>query len=217
MQAPIPRSAWRSIRGRSGRWHWLPPYRPERGAQAEPGICAGTEWDADAHPWLQRGEIGGQDRIGQVYAETGHRGALGAGIAVFWEEWQIGGGMEVNCPFCRVDAEEVVIDHDLVYARFDRYRWAGAPADIPKRHFADYFEATREEKIAIMDAVDRAKQFLDSGYHPDGYNIGVNIGKVAGQAVMHLHIHVIPRYKGDSGNHGGGMRRVIPGMQACRK
>ncbi|HPH34263.1 MAG TPA: HIT family protein [Methanoregulaceae archaeon] len=120
--------------------------------------------------------------------------------------------MEVNCPFCRVDAEEVVIEHDLVYARFDRYPVSrGHLLIIPKRHFADYFEATRDEKIAILDVVDRAKQFLDSGYHPDGYNIGVNIGKVAGQAVTHLHIHVIPRYKGDSRNHGGGMRRVIPG------
>ena len=122
----------------------------------------------------------------------------------------------MNCPFCRVDAEEVVIDHDLVYARFDRYPVSrGHLLIIPKRHFADYFEATREEKIAILDAVDRVKQFLDSGYHPDGYNIGVNVGKVAGQAIMHLHIHVIPRYKGDSGNHGGGMRRVIPGSGEC--
>ncbi|HPH34259.1 MAG TPA: HIT family protein [Methanoregulaceae archaeon] len=91
-------------------------------------------------------------------------------------------GMEhLNCPFCRVDAEEMVIDHDLVYARFDRYPVSrGHLPIIPKRHFGDYFEATTEEKIAILDAVDRAKQFLDSGYHPEGYNIGVNIGKVAG-------------------------------------
>ena len=117
-----------------------------------------------------------------------------------------------DCLFCWVDAMARVLVHDRVYARFDRYPVSrGHLLIITKRHFADYFEATREEKIAILDVVDRAKQFLDSGYHPDGYNIGVNVGKVAGQAVMHLHIHVIPRYKGDGQNLGGGMRRVIPG------
>jgi diadenosine tetraphosphate (Ap4A) HIT family hydrolase len=72
--------------------------------------------------------------------------------------------MEVNCPSCRVDVEEVVIDHDLVNARLDRYLVnKGYLLIIPKRHFADYFNATREEKFDILDVVDWAKQFLDLG------------------------------------------------------
>lgn len=100
-----------------------------------------------------------------------------------------------------------VIDHDRVYAWFDRFLVSrGHLLIIPKRHFADYFEATREEKIAILDIVDRAKQFLDSGYHPDDFV------KVAGQTVMHLHIQIIPRHKGDGQNLGGGDEASDPEM-----
>jgi len=58
------------------------------------------------------------------------------------------------CSFCRADAEEVVSDHDLVYARIDRYSVSrGNLQIIPKRHFADYFEATTEEKLAMLDVI----------------------------------------------------------------
>ena len=46
-----------------------------------------------------------------------------------------------------------------------------------------------------------------------GYNIGVNIGAAAGQSVMHLHLHVIPRYEGDMDDPKGGVRGVIPGKR----
>ena len=46
--------------------------------------------------------------------------------------------------------------------------------------------------------------------HPDGYNIGINVGRWAGQSIPHLHIHVIPRYRGDVENPKGGVRGVIP-------
>lgn len=47
-------------------------------------------------------------------------------------------------------------------------------------------------------------------FKPDGYNVGINCGKAAGQTLMHLHIHIIPRYNGDMDNPKGGVRGVIP-------
>ena len=49
-----------------------------------------------------------------------------------------------------------------------------------------------------------------SRFHPDGYNIGVNVGETAGQTVMHLHVHVIPRYAGDVEDPRGGVRGAVP-------
>lgn len=50
------------------------------------------------------------------------------------------------------------------------------------------------------------KQKVDERYHPDGYNIGINVNEVAGQSVFHVHMHLIPRYKGDVPNPKGGVR-----------
>ncbi len=119
-----------------------------------------------------------------------------------------------DCPFCRVDLEEVIIDNDLVFARFDRFPVSrGHLLIIPKRHFADYFDASRQEKMALMEVIDQAKRFLHNRFCPDGYNIGVNLGEAAGQTVMHLHVHVIPRYTGDVSDPRGGIRGVIAGRQ----
>lgn len=84
---------------------------------------------------------------------------------------------------------------------------------IPHRHFADYFDATEEEKNAIWGLVDETKVFLDERLSPQGYNIGINVGEPAGQTVMHLHIHLIPRYVGDMSDPKGGVRGVIPEKQ----
>ena len=82
---------------------------------------------------------------------------------------------------------------------------------IPKQHVADYFILSSKAKTACWMVVDRVKWLLDERYHPDGYNIGINIGDAAGQTVPHVHIHVIPRYEGDVENPIGGVRNVIPG------
>ena len=57
------------------------------------------------------------------------------------------------------------------------------------------------------------KTILDAAYKPDGYNVGVNIGETGGQSVPHIHIHMIPRYKGDMEDPRGGVRGVIPHKQ----
>jgi hypothetical protein len=81
---------------------------------------------------------------------------------------------------------------------------------IPRRHVASFFETTDEERRAMLRLLDEAKAMLDREHKPDGYNIGINGGAAAGQTVMHLHIHLIPRYLGDRPDPRGGVRWVIP-------
>jgi diadenosine tetraphosphate (Ap4A) HIT family hydrolase len=81
---------------------------------------------------------------------------------------------------------------------------------IPHRHFADYFDITETERNELWALVESGKKIAEEKYKPDGYNIGINVGEWAGQSIHHLHIHVIPRYKGDVENPKGGIRSVIP-------
>jgi len=62
---------------------------------------------------------------------------------------------------------------------------------IPFRHVADYFSLTVEEKHAVLALVDECKEVIEENLSPAGYNIGFNVGEVAGQTVMHCHCHVI--------------------------
>ena len=118
------------------------------------------------------------------------------------------------CPFCNPTEEDIILKNDLCYARFDKYPVNdGHILIIPFRHFDNYFDATKEEKLALIELIDKAKQYLDKNFNPNGYNIGVNVGKTAGQTIMHVHIHLIPRYKGDMDNPKGGVRGVIPQKQ----
>ena len=66
----------------------------------------------------------------------------------------------------------------------------------------------------MFNMVDEVKRILDDRFHPDGYNIGVNIGEAAGQSIFHVHLHLIPRYSGDVPNPRGGVRGVIPLKQS---
>jgi diadenosine tetraphosphate (Ap4A) HIT family hydrolase len=117
-----------------------------------------------------------------------------------------------DCPFC--GKPEIVIENELAFAHYDSYPVnAGHCLIIPRRHVAEYFQATAEEKAAIWALVDEMKIIIDKEYQPDGYNVGVNIGGAAGQSVPHTHIHMIPRYKGDVENPRGGVRGVIPHKQ----
>jgi len=81
---------------------------------------------------------------------------------------------------------------------------------IPKRHVESFFDCNPDEKADILQALEEAKVALDKEFAPDGYNIGINDGETAGQTVMHLHIHLIPRYKGDSKDPRGGVRWIFP-------
>ena len=129
-----------------------------------------------------------------------------------------------NCFFCKLregkavgkakEPNKYILENELALGRFDDFPVnPGHIEFITKRHIATIFDATEEEKLAIFDLIDRAKKMIDEQYHPDGYNIGINCGESAGQSVMHLHVHLIPRYKGDVKNPRGGIRGIIPEKQ----
>lgn len=85
---------------------------------------------------------------------------------------------------------------------------------LPKRHVADFFLCTDEERRDIMVLLFRAKEeILEGDLSVSGFNVGVNIGKSAGQTVFHVHVHLIPRRDGDVKNPRGGVRGVIPEKQ----
>ena len=80
---------------------------------------------------------------------------------------------------------------------------------IPKRHIGSWFEATEQERTAMLGLVDEAKVMIDAEFAPNSYNIGINDGPAAGQTVPHLHMHLIPRFEGDVPDPRGGVRWVI--------
>ena len=120
-----------------------------------------------------------------------------------------------DCFFCKsIEKADFQLENDLAIARLDDFPVnKGHLEIIPKRHIKDWWETTQEEKIAIFELLEIAKKMIDEKYHPDGYNIGMNLGETAGQSVMHLHIHLIPRYQGDVENPRGGIRGIIPSKQ----
>jgi diadenosine tetraphosphate (Ap4A) HIT family hydrolase len=85
---------------------------------------------------------------------------------------------------------------------------------VPNRHLPTFFEATREEQTAMLELLAEMRQRILAEYNPDGFNIGINDGTAAGQTVMHLHIHLIPRYNGDMPDPRGGVRWIFPDKAA---
>lgn len=119
--------------------------------------------------------------------------------------------MAIPCPFCGPASSRLFYDSPLVLGIWD---WnpvsTGHALLVPRRHFSSWFDSTQEEKSALFDAVDQVKDVIDQCYSPDGYNIGVDIGRSAGQTHFHMHLHVIPRYHDDARGEASGVRLAIP-------
>ncbi len=123
-----------------------------------------------------------------------------------------------KCLFCSIPADQILVEHPLAIAKRDGYPVSkGHTLIIPRRHVASFFETTEEERQAMLKLLDEVKALLDREYRPDGYNIGINNGPAAGQTVMHLHMHLIPRYAGDQPDPRGGVRWIIPEKAAYWK
>jgi diadenosine tetraphosphate (Ap4A) HIT family hydrolase len=115
-----------------------------------------------------------------------------------------------DCELCV--AHDVVTANSLAYARYDNNSLSrGHVLVIPRRHVASFFEMTADEQTAVLSLLNQVQRLIEKQHAPDGYNIGVNIGKAGGQSRMHVHVHLIPRYEGDVSNPQGGIRCVLPG------
>ena len=119
------------------------------------------------------------------------------------------------CLFCRTKNEDIIEENELAYATFDSYPVSNHHClIIPKRHVKDYFDLNVEEITACDQLIKKIKIRLENDDSTvKGFNIGMNSGEVAGQSIMHCHIHLIPRRQGDVENPQGGVRGVIPSKQ----
>ena len=89
---------------------------------------------------------------------------------------------------------------------------------ITNRHVSDFFELSEEENQELNQILkNQKKELKDLDCKITGFNVGVNVGKDAGQSIMHCHIHLIPRREGDVEDPRGGVRGVIPERQKYRK
>ena len=119
---------------------------------------------------------------------------------------------KTGCPFCLLEVqEEIILENSTFIIKFDRYPVSkGHLLLIPKRHVESFPELRKTEVLGFFEILKEAQNTLVNQYSPDGFNIGINQGKSAGQTIMHLHIHLIPRYVGDVEQPEGGIRKVIP-------
>jgi diadenosine tetraphosphate (Ap4A) HIT family hydrolase len=107
--------------------------------------------------------------------------------------------------------KEILLQNDLAVMIRDTFPVStGHSLIIPRRHVSSFFDTTAEERIALMDLLDETRKDLDREFNPDDYNVGINDGPLAGQSIPHLHMHLIPRYKGDKDDPRGGIRWIIP-------
>ena len=116
-----------------------------------------------------------------------------------------------SCPFCSLPAERVLGQN--AHALWIRDGFPVSPGHslvIPKRHIGSFFETSPQERAGLLELLDQAQAAAGAEFHPDGFNIGINDGAAAGQTVPHLHIHLIPRFRGDQPDPRGGVRWVIP-------
>lgn len=123
--------------------------------------------------------------------------------------------MSENCFFCRLIKDdprnEILLENDLAVMIRDTSPVSdGHSLIMPRRHSSSFFDTSAEERLAMMELLDQAKAGLDEEFSPDDYNIGINDGPLAGQSIPHVHIHLIPRFRGDREDPRGGIRWALP-------
>ncbi len=117
-----------------------------------------------------------------------------------------------NCVFCeKVENKDYLKENETAVSFLDSYPLTeGHTLIIPKRHISEIFNLDSKEYTDIWEIINATNKSLTDTLSPDGFNIGVNVGKEAGQTIDHAHLHLIPRYKGDIADPRGGIRWVIP-------
>tara|TARA_B100000683_G_C12251758_1_gene457772 strand:+ start:307 stop:708 length:402 start_codon:yes stop_codon:yes gene_type:complete len=116
------------------------------------------------------------------------------------------------CIFCNVRKEDMIYENKYAFVSYDSYPVSKFHSlIIPKRHIRNYFDLDEKELNACNQLIKKIRTKIEKDDNlVEGFNLGTNAGIVAGQTIMHCHIHLIPRRKGDVENPQGGVRGVIP-------
>lgn len=97
----------------------------------------------------------------------------------------------VGCPFCSPEESRVLFRRKHVFALWDGFPVSeGHGLIVPFRHVSSWFDASQEERAELFGALDTVREEIEARWKVDGFNIGINVGKSAGQTVPHLHLHV---------------------------
>jgi len=117
---------------------------------------------------------------------------------------------EKKCPFCTPPADQIVLQGAQAMVLWDTHPVSpGHVLIVPRRHVGSLFESTHAERDEMLRLTDEAHRILTEKHAPDGFNLGINDGPAAGQSVPHLHMHMIPRYRGDVPDPRGGVRWIL--------
>ena len=118
----------------------------------------------------------------------------------------------LECSFCHLEPGRVLDENELAIAIMDAFPVSqGHTLVVSRRHVADFFDLSDAEVAAVIELLFRMQRRLAAEFCPSAFNIGVNVGVPAGQTVMHVHVHLIPRFLGDVADPRGGVRNVILG------
>ena len=119
--------------------------------------------------------------------------------------------MTQPCPFCTLVNRKIYLENDLSIGILDGFPISnGHSLIIPKRHVGSIFDIQKDELLSLFNLLADVKNKLTEQFSPDGFNIGINDNEAAGQTISHVHIHLIPRYKGDQEDPRGGIRWIFP-------
>jgi len=129
-----------------------------------------------------------------------------------------GPGEDEGCPFCRApslsDEDGLIVARgELVFTVLNLYPYNGGHILVcPYRHVADYTDLTAGETAELADHTQRSIRALRAASNAQGFNVGMNLGGVAGAGIAaHLHQHVVPRWGGDTNFMPVvGQTRVLP-------
>lgn len=124
-----------------------------------------------------------------------------------------------QCAFCNELAQPdgyenlIVYRGQKVFLILNRYPYtSGHLMIVPYQHVSTLDALDAETRAELIEITNRATEALQSVYHPQGFNIGMNIGEAAGAGITeHIHMHVVPRWKGDTNFMSSlGSTRVLP-------
>lgn len=112
----------------------------------------------------------------------------------------------MNCLFCKIVTKQIpsenIYEDGSSLAFLDIHPKArGHTLIIPKTHAENILDISPESLQALILTIQKVTGILHASLNPAGFTIGINHGKGAGQEVDHLHVHVIPRFKGDGGGN----------------